>query len=164
VSLLPTVALDAAAAIGIYVMVGGGYGLSPASALIPNGLQTLRAVLCLFSYAPSCHHGESTIDGGPSMQSAPSCRWAYRGAISNDRPSEVIPLQWPAPDSSIAPDMATQPGQVQLGFSLEPLSELHPNIHAHVPSQSMLRPCAACINTGQRPCLLTVLFNPYAVR
>ena len=62
-------------------------------------------------------------------------RWAYRGAISNDRPSEVIPLQWPAPDSSIAPDMATQPGQVQLGFSLEPLSELHISILAHMPPQ-----------------------------
>ena len=55
-------------------------------------------------------------------------RWAYRGAMFNERPSEVIPLQWPAPDSSIAPDKATQPGQVQLGFSLEPISEAPTNV------------------------------------
>lgn len=42
--------------------------------------------------------------------------WQYRGYVSNSRPSEVMPLQWPEPDQPVT----VGPGTIQLGVSLEP--------------------------------------------
>ncbi|KAK9835875.1 hypothetical protein WJX74_009968 [Apatococcus lobatus] len=46
--------------------------------------------------------------------------WQYRGFVSNQHPSEVMPLQWP----EVGPTFVLQPGAVQLGVSIEPLAEL----------------------------------------
>lgn len=50
--------------------------------------------------------------------------WSYRGMIHNGHPSEVIPLQWPEPDTPLPAGSATPPGFCQLGFSMEAISEL----------------------------------------
>ena len=42
-----------------------------------------------------------------------------RGFVSNQHPSEVMPLQWP----DAGPTFVLQPGAVQLGVSMEPLGQ-----------------------------------------
>lgn len=49
--------------------------------------------------------------------------WSYRGFVSNDHPSDVLPLQWPIPESN-TPNLVAVPGHVQIGVSLEPYEEL----------------------------------------
>ncbi|KAL6750646.1 hypothetical protein V8C86DRAFT_2798491 [Haematococcus lacustris] len=43
--------------------------------------------------------------------------WVYRGCCHAGHPSEVMPLQWPLPDSGPLPP---GPGVVQVGISIEP--------------------------------------------
>ena len=50
--------------------------------------------------------------------------WAYRGFVSNQHPSEVMPLSWPEPPGGHGLAAPPGPGYAQLGISLEPLGEL----------------------------------------
>jgi len=50
--------------------------------------------------------------------------WCYRGMIHNGHPSEVLPLQWPEPESPLPAGAPIPPGYCQLGLALEPLSEI----------------------------------------
>ena len=50
--------------------------------------------------------------------------WAYRGFVSNQHPSEVMPLSWPEPPGGQGLAAPPGPGYAQLGISLEPLGEL----------------------------------------
>ncbi|CAL5219406.1 g1234 [Coccomyxa viridis] len=51
-----------------------------------------------------------------------SGEWQWRGFVSNDHPSEVMPLQWP--EISGGSLTGTNHPAVQLGVSLEPLEEV----------------------------------------
>ncbi|GBG65914.1 hypothetical protein CBR_g54207 [Chara braunii] len=56
---------------------------------------------------------------------APGSSWEYRGAVSNARPSAVLPLSWPRPTAPV-PHL-TAPGvplSGQIGISVDPLSGL----------------------------------------
>ncbi|KAI8465157.1 MAG: hypothetical protein J3K34DRAFT_437891 [Monoraphidium minutum] len=48
--------------------------------------------------------------------------WIYRGGVHNGHPSDVMPLQWPSRESG--EPYPPQPGGVQIGVSVEPLSDL----------------------------------------
>lgn len=50
--------------------------------------------------------------------------WAYRGFVSNQHPSEVMPLSWPEAPGGQGLGAPPGPGYAQLGISLEPLGEL----------------------------------------
>ncbi|GBG65915.1 hypothetical protein CBR_g54208 [Chara braunii] len=58
---------------------------------------------------------------------APGSSWEYRGAVSNARPSAVLPLVWPQPATAVpqlpAPGVP-QPVSGQIGISVEPLTSL----------------------------------------
>lgn len=65
------------------------------------------------------------IDGAAAVGlyvKAGGSEWLYRGCVHNGRPSEVMPLNWP-PAANGEP-VAPQPGAVQIGVSVEPLSDL----------------------------------------
>lgn len=47
--------------------------------------------------------------------------WVYRGCVHAGHPSEVMPIQWPQPDSGPVPP---GPGAAQIGISIEPGAEI----------------------------------------
>jgi len=55
--------------------------------------------------------------------------WQYRGYVSNNQPSEVMPLQWPQQDQPLT----VGPGTIQLGISLEPQGKLTDAFVAQLP-------------------------------
>lgn len=52
-----------------------------------------------------------------------SSDWLYRGCVHAGHPSEVMPLQWPAPPE-LGQRVLPGPGFVQLGVSVEPLADV----------------------------------------
>lgn len=47
--------------------------------------------------------------------------WLYRGCCHNGHPNDVMPLQWPLPETGPVPP---GPGAIQIGVSVEPGAEI----------------------------------------
>lgn len=86
--------------------------LDVTSMVNPNFL--LLKEVCFFLLAPN------SLDANAALGlyvATDSSDWQYRGCVSNGKPSDVFPVQWPGGSGQPA-------AKAQIGISLEPLAEL----------------------------------------
>lgn len=85
------------------------------SAAVSEQFYTLNDV-SLFLVAPNSLPPEAALSLYVSVGA--NTAWAYRGHVSNSRPSEVMPCLWPEPGDASPAGVA----HAQLGVALEPLA------------------------------------------